>query len=159
MQNAGIPVLKLQLSSALRVAQVEENTLAALQCFDEPVYLHQVVERVDGRINRFHDLPLAIAAHSLAPPDTANRKEWRIHFHVPVFLSALEHFDTTRDQLAKVLEAHARCPLAPHLEVETYTWDVLPEQYRNVPVDQAIARELDWVLGQLDSQRLCDKIA
>ena len=39
----------------------------------------------------------------------------------------------------------------PHLEVETYTWDVLPEEFRNVPIDHAIARELRFVLDTLKS--------
>jgi len=153
MQSAGIPIIKLQLSSALRLPAVNALTLAALQNFDEPVYLHQVVERKNDKLTRFHDLPVAIQAHELTASDTDCVKEWRVHFHVPVFLSALENFGTTKQELASVLQAHARTPIAPHLEVETYTWDVLPADYRNIPVDQAIARELDWVIDKLNVNR------
>lgn len=168
MHSAGIPVIKLQLSSALKIPVVDNNALNALQSFDEPVYLHQVVERTRTKLTRFHDLPLAMQAHELASQDAngklsdmptndetedaiddALNKEWRVHFHVPVFLNTLESFGTTQDELSQVLEAHAKTPLAAHLEVETYTWDVLPENYRNVTVDQAIARELGWVMQQL----------
>lgn len=149
MKAAGIPVIKLQLSSALRLPQVNNSTLAALKSFDEPVYLHQVVESQSGKLTRYHDLPIAIKAHEVDSLSDAMKKEWRVHFHVPVFLSNLEHFGTTQFALSQVLEAHAHTLLAPHLEVETYTWDVLPQHYRNVPVGAAIARELDWVMGCL----------
>jgi len=165
MQQAGIPIIKLQLSSALRLPNVDSRSLASLERFNEPVYLHQVVEKKKKQLTRFHDLPLAIKAHQKAhqlesqhnssqsnvTSDTANNqsKEWRVHFHVPVFLDTLEHFGTTQQQLADVLKAHAHNPIAPHLEVETYTWDVLPEHYRQVDVSQAIARELNWVSDTL----------
>lgn len=155
MKMAGIPIIKLQLSSALRVPRIDAAALTALQCFDEPVYLHQVVERTPGKLTRFHDLPVAMQAHEMATQDPAvdqelvTDKEWRVHFHVPVFLNTLEAFGTTQNELLRVLKAHALSPIAAHLEVETYTWDVLPEHYRNVSVDQAIARELDWVKQSL----------
>ncbi len=143
MQSAGIPIIKLQLSSALRIPQVNQESLAALAAFDEPVYLHQVVEKCSERLTRYDDLPLAMQAHELQP--SGQTKEWRVHFHVPVFLSTLPNFGTTQHDLARVLDAHARSPIAPHLEVETYTWDVLPMHLRNLPVGDAIARELAWV--------------
>lgn len=164
MQSAGIPIIKLQLSSALRLPVVNTLTLSALQNFDEPVYLHQVVERANDKLKRFHDLPVALQAHEICPSTNASdnkavEKEWRVHFHVPVFLSTLEHFGTTQQDLSRVLEAHAHTPIAPHLEVETYTWDVLPSSYRNVPVDQAIARELDWVVENLKVDSSVNEVA
>jgi hypothetical protein len=39
--------------------------------------------------------------------------------------------------------------VAPHLEVETYTWDVLPPELRQSGRAEAIAREMNWVLGEL----------
>ena len=68
-----------------------------------------------------------------------------MHFHVPVFLAEMEHFSTTQDFLREILALHREQPISEHLEVETYTWDVLPERYRGVPVATAIARELNWV--------------
>lgn len=68
---------------------------------------------------------------------------------MPVFLETLERFGTTRFVLEEVLEEQRLRPVAPHLEVETYTWDVLPERYRDVPLPEAIARELDWVRARL----------
>jgi hypothetical protein len=146
LREKGVPVSKLQLSSALRVPQMSEAIAERLRPFDEPIYLHQVVGRNEAGLSRWTDLPDALAELPSAPGS-----EWRIHFHVPVFLSEMEHFSTTQNFLREILALHRTTPISDHLEVETYTWDVLPERYRGVPVSQAIARELKWVLSQLES--------
>jgi len=115
-----------------------------LEQFIEPVYLHQVVEQSSRGLRRFVDLPEA-----LANQPSASDAEWRIHFHVPVFLERMQHFDTTQAFLKEILSIHRKDPISDHLEVETYTWDVLPDEYRNVDVSTAIAREITWVTDQL----------
>lgn len=144
LEGADITIPKLQLSSALRIAAMDGAAAAALKPFEEPVYLHQVVEQAPDRLTRYLDLPEA-----LAEVRAATGREWRVHFHVPVFLAELEAFSTTQDFLRQVIARHRERPVSPHLEVETYTWDVLPRDYRTVEVDEAIARELNWVLGEL----------
>ena len=146
LREKGVPVFKLQLSSALRVAKMSEAIAERLRPFDEPIYLHQVVGRNGAALHRWTDLPDA-----LAELPSALGSEWRVHFHVPVFLSEMEHFSTTQDFLREILALHREAPISNHLEVETYTWDVLPERHRGVPVSQAIARELKWVVDQLSS--------
>jgi sugar phosphate isomerase/epimerase len=146
LRSAGIAIPKLQLSSALRLAEVDEAKLAALRGFDEPVYLHQVIEKSPSGLVRHKDLNEAFAT-----AEAAMGREWRVHFHVPIFLERLEQFDTTQAFLREILALHREEPISPHLEVETYTWDVLPEQYRNVSVSAAIAREMNWVREQLVS--------
>ena len=144
LRAAGIGVPKLQLSAALRIAAVGPETAGQLRPFDEPVYLHQVIARHDGQLTRHVDLPEALEA--LAQNRGA---EWRVHFHVPIFLEQLQDFSTTQAFLGEILALHRREPISAHLEVETYTWDVLPERYRQVDVASAIARELAWVIEQL----------
>jgi sugar phosphate isomerase/epimerase len=148
LRAAGIRVPKLQLSAALRIASVDAAKAARLRAFDEPVYLHQVVERRRGELTRYLDLPQAFAALDDAAPG-GDRREWRIHFHVPIFLAEIEHFSTTQDFLREILAIHREDPVSAHLEVETYTWDVLPEQDRQEDVAVAIARELAWVRDRL----------
>jgi sugar phosphate isomerase/epimerase len=140
----GIRIGKLQLSSALRVASFDERSARHLAAFAEPVYLHQVVQKANGALRRFVDLPQALAAAG-----GAAGAEWRVHFHVPVFLEQMTHFGTTQAFLAEILRLHREDPISAHLEVETYTWDVLPEAYRKADLSSAIARELNWVKGQL----------
>jgi len=145
LRRSGIPIHKLQLSAALRLPEVTPRARAALAAFDEPVYLHQVVSRRGERkLCREVDLTPALARDA-----EADGEEWRIHFHVPVFIADLGTFLTTQDFLAEILAIHAKEPISSHLEVETYTWDVLPSELRTGPVEQAIERELRWVLGRL----------
>jgi hypothetical protein len=146
LRAAGIEVPKLQLSAALRVAEVGPESADQLRPFDEPVYLHQVVERRGDRLTRHLDLPDALATVA----ESAGA-EWRVHFHVPIFLAELKDFSTTQAFLREILALHRRRPISRHLEVETYTWDVLPERYRQVDVASAIARELGWVTEQLEA--------
>lgn len=154
LRAAGIDISKLQLSSALKVGTVDSATVDALRPFDEPVYLHQTMERRNGHITRYVDLDEAIAN-----VEHAAGAEWRSHFHVPIFLEAMEHFATTQDFLLEILALHSREPISSHLEVETYTWDVLPANYRNVGLASAIARELNWVRNVLEETSRGERIA
>jgi hypothetical protein len=94
---------------------------------------------------RHLDLPQALASLDGA----GGGAEWRVHFHVPIFLAELEHFFTTQPFLREILELHRAAPVSAHLEAETYSFDVLPERYRRVDVASAIARELAWVRERL----------
>ena len=140
----GITVAKLQLSAALRVARLDAESAKWLADFAEPVYLHQVVQHSRGVLRRYLDLPEALAAAS-----REEGAEWRVHFHVPIFLERMAHFGTTQSFLREILAQHRGDPISTHLEVETYTWDVLPESYRRVGLSAAIARELNWVKSEL----------
>jgi sugar phosphate isomerase/epimerase len=137
-----ILVGKLQLSSALRIAALDAENARQLAAFAEPVYLHQAVQKANGTLVRYVDLPQALSA-------AAAGAELRVHFHVPVFLEKMEHFGTTQAFLAQILALHRARPISRHLEVETYTWDVLPAAYRTAELSAAIARELEWVKAQL----------
>jgi hypothetical protein len=142
--GAGITIGKVQLSSALKLPVATRQSTQALRPFDEPVYLHQTIERYDGELRRFADLDEAFASL-----DEREGGEWRSHFHVPVFLEHMQDFSTTQDFLREVLALHRKSPVSQHLEVETYTWDVLPPAYRSSDLASAIARELNWVREQL----------
>lgn len=143
LRDAGVPVHKLQLSAALRVPCVDAAARAALASFDESTYLHQVVSRRGAALAFEHDL-----APALARADT-DGEEWRVHFHVPLFVADIPPFATTQDFLAEILAIHRDNPISPHLEVETYTWGVLPPDLRGETIEADIARELNWVLDRL----------
>jgi sugar phosphate isomerase/epimerase len=145
LQAAGIAVPKVQISAGLRLAEATPEALDALRAFSDGVYLHQTVVKSQGKLSRYQDLPEALAE---APVDGA---EWRVHFHVPIFLRELGVFESTQADLLPLLNELATVPDCPHLEVETYTWDVLPEEFRNVPIEDAIARELRFVQDTLGS--------
>ncbi len=138
---AGIAVGHVQVSSALHL---EGAALSRLRRFVEPVYLHQAVARQkDGSLLRFDDLHEALAA---APADVAS---WRVHFHLPVFVHALPECETTQPFLQEIL------PLFPPdtpMEVETYTWSVLPPDLKIADVAASISREIAWVEAAIASR-------
>lgn len=146
LKDAGIKISKLQLSSALRIGEVNSDTAVQLGAMNEPIYMHQVIQNQNGNITRFTDIPFA-----LETIEAAQGAEWRIHFHVPIFLEEMQDLGTTQQFLKDVLAIHKASPVTKQLEVETYTWDVLPDEYRSSGLSAAIARELAWVRGQLAS--------
>jgi hypothetical protein len=148
---AGVPLGKMQLSSALAVAAPASHAgRAALLRFAEPRFLHQVRARGDdGELVGADDIDPDLSVLDTLPAD----RPWRIHYHVPIHRDAVGEVGTTREFLRGAL-AHliaAGAPL-PDLEVETYTWNVLPGEER--PGDLAdlvagIAAELRWVRREL----------
>ena len=144
LNHAGIKISKLQLSSAMRIPSVNNDTIKILKPMNEPIYMHQVVEKKGATLTRYKDLPDA-----LEKIERSFDSEWRIHFHVPIFRKKMALVETTQSFLSKVLSLHSTTPISPHLEVETYTWDVLPKKFRDTDVATAISRELDWVKKQL----------
>lgn len=147
LNAGGAPVLKFHLSSALRLRPTEAS-LARLARMHEPTYLHQTMGRAaDGSIVRFKDIPLAMAA-----VDQLRRlEELRVHFHVPVNAERLEDgLLTTIDHLLAALDVIAKSPGAcRELEIETYTWEVLPPEVRAADVADMIAEEYRWTLAEL----------
>ncbi len=148
---AGVRLGKIQISAALRVPLDEpgaatRRTLAeALEPFAESTYLHQVAARsATGALHRYRDLPDALPH---LPTDEA--EEWRIHYHVPVFIDRFPHFRSTQEDIAATLAHVVREGSCPHLEIETYTWEVLPEPLK-ADVVSSIAREYAWVMACLD---------
>jgi sugar phosphate isomerase/epimerase len=146
LDRAGIRVPKFQISSALRVSDPSPGSAGrrAIARFAEDTYLHQVVARSEQGLHRYVDLPDALAGEF-------GTGEWRIHFHVPVFLRTMGDLDTTQPDLEAVLDLVKQRTDAPCLEVETYTWDVLPAEYRTDDMSEAIARELSWTRARLEA--------
>ncbi len=145
LRGANINIGKLQISAGLRLTDVTVTRARCLQPFIDPVYLHQVIEKHGDNVNRYADLPEAFEQLQ----DDSLPREWRVHFHVPIFLDDLGDFSSTQFFIEDALKLHKESPVSAHLEVETYTWDVLPDQYKGLPIDDAISRELGWVESNL----------
>jgi hypothetical protein len=148
LRGAGIRIGKVQISSALRVLPHELDTLAS---FDEPTYLHQVVARwEDGTLSRHRDLPDFLA--STSEERRPRLRECRVHFHVPIFAGQLGHCGTTRFFLEQLLPRLSHLAPDAALEVETYSWGVLPESLRSSRVATDIVRELEWARSHLEGR-------
>ena len=143
--DAGIPIFKLQEAAALHMPQVTQSIVDTLKRYAKTIYLTQTVEKKNGKLTRFLNLEDAFAAWEKDP----GPREWRTHFHVPVFLDDLGPFRTTRFAIEDALRFHKLKPLSRQLEIETYTWDVLPDNLKTGDIVDYVCRELDWVRGQL----------
>jgi hypothetical protein len=144
LKDFGLRVGKIQISAALKAEfpdqpDEREAVRQAFASFNEPTYLHQVVARTkSGELLRFRDLPDALAAFD----DT--HAEWRAHFHVPIFVNDYGVLQSTQDDIREVLDLLSTRAFTNQLEVETYTWDVLPAPLKFNLID-SIEREIKWV--------------
>ncbi len=150
-QTAHISIGKIQISAALKKEFPEDNERSAYyQAFsslNEPTYLHQVVSRHDDdSLESFRDLPEALESFN-----NPQIREWRTHFHVPVFVDSYGVLEATQADIVEVLELWKQHPMTAHLEVETYTWEVLPTELQ-LEITDSIVREMQWVLQQIKTE-------
>lgn len=152
LQAAGIKIGKVQISSAIKVVIGKDQSQRQilhdqLMPFADSVYLHQVIGRkADGSLEHYPDL-----APALEKIFSTKAEEWRIHFHVPVFVEHYINISSTRKQIEKAFEHLTENKFTRHLEIETYTWEVLPPHTKSGLVD-SIEREYQWVLEKLDQK-------
>jgi len=143
--DSGVQIVKLQEAASMYIPDVSQKIVDALQTFAKTIYLSQTCQKKDGKMTWFLNLEDAFEDWYKNP----GPREWRTHFHVPVFLNDLGAFGTTRFALEQALAFHKKTPLSTHLEIETYTWDVLPDHLKTGDIVEYVTRELDWVKGQL----------
>lgn len=143
--DAGIPIFKLQEAASLWVDNLTEDKIASLRRFTDTIYLSQTSLKQDGKITKYLNLGEALDAYEANPVIT----EMRTHFHVPVFLEELGPFRTTRFGVQEALKMHRETSLSDHLEIETYTWDVLPAELKTGDIIDYVCRELEFVRAEL----------
>lgn len=148
-RRSEIKISKLHLSSALKLQPTTENR-ARLAAFGDDTYLHQVISRgPDGKLTRYRDLDVGLA-------DVKNNSdEWRVHFHVPLNAPPVAGLENTADHLLGVLDVLQGDPgLCSHLEMETYTWEVLPPELKSRSVVEQLTGEYEWCLRELKGRGL-----
>lgn len=139
-----IRIGKIQVSAALKIVfetKDDEKIWNELSKFNEPIYLHQVTEKVGDRVKTYPDLPEILERRGA-------HKELRAHYHVPIFLETYGALFSTQDHILKALKEIKDYPVSEHLEIETYTWDVLPLDLKQ-DLSQSIIREIDWLKTRL----------
>ena len=150
LKELDVSIGKIQISAALKAMipeddQQREVLAEAFADYNEPTYLHQVIARkADGSLTRFRDLPDALSGLQ-----QSDAKEWRAHFHVPIFQDDFGVLKSTQTDIIELLGLHNELELCSHLEVETYTWGVLPGDLK-LDISESISRELRWVLPLLN---------
>lgn len=144
--RSNIRLSKMHLSSALKL-DPRGGGWEALKPFAEDTYLHQVVIRSGDTLRRIVDLPEALI-EAARTDDLGD--EWRVHFHIPLSDEPAAPLQSTRDHLEGSLSWLSSHPGAcHHLEMETYTWDVLPKPLHRDDVDAQIIAEYEWTLAAL----------
>lgn len=148
-----IRISKIHLSSALTVSDFSKKTLQLLANFCENTYLHQVIAKNRKQpLQRYEDLDQALNARKTG---NDHAKEWRIHFHIPLHAQPKMPLSSTSSYIQKTLDFlknnHNICN---HFEMETYTWEVLPEELVEIDVIEQLVKEYAWIIGQLNSRGL-----
>jgi hypothetical protein len=144
LKSAGIKIGKIQVSAALKVrfdTSDKDKIWESLAQFDEPTYLHQVTENTNEGVKTYNDLPVVLK-------NKTDVSELRAHFHVPIFLESFEELYSTQDHILKVINILRENMISEHLEVETYTWDVLPASLKR-ELSESIIREMNWLIDKL----------
>ncbi len=148
IRDAGLRVVKVQASAALQVDDPADPVArAAVARFAEPRYLHQTREQGPEGVLRVDDLPEALDTLPATGP-------WRVHVHVPLHARPAAPLSATTEVLRTAVGAVARTPHGDeaHLDVETYTWAVLPDDLAaraESDLVAGIAAELRWAVTHL----------
>ncbi|MEZ6062228.1 MAG: metabolite traffic protein EboE [Planctomycetaceae bacterium] len=151
--DAGVRINKVHITNAVELTDPAGNVAGreALLRYVEQRYLHQTYARLhDARIVTRPDL-LADDINRSPPDEFLSAEAWRIHFHVPVFAETLGPLKTTRSDLKAALRRIAALEYSPHLEVETYTWPVMPGEAKSDDLASRIGRELASTYELLES--------
>ncbi len=144
-----IGIGKVQITSGLKVRFPKERQLRAglspcLERFAESEYLHQVIgRRAGGSAGRFPDLCLALPHLEGCRDD-----EWRIHYHMPLFVGRYRMMESTQAETLEVLRLLSEKGFTEHLEIETYTWEQLPGDIK-IDLFDSLLKEYHWVLDAL----------
>jgi hypothetical protein len=145
----GIQVGKVQVTSGLKViipgGQEERQALTGdLEAFGHSPYLHQVLaQREDGTFYLYHDLNEALSKF-----DSLDQ-EWRIHFHMPLYAKGFAGLSSTQEETCGLLRLLKERRFCRHLELETYTWEVLPPAMQ-LDILECLEKEYRWTLQVLD---------
>ncbi|MEW9528312.1 metabolite traffic protein EboE [Microbispora sp. NPDC049125] len=136
LREAGLPVVKVQVSAALETAEPE-----ALREYAEPRFLHQTRNPDGGTAD---DLDEALG--------TALPGPWRVHYHVPLHMRPEPPLSSTTPVLREALALLVGSGACDHYDVETYTWGVLPPEHRpstSADLAAGIAAELAFARDEL----------
>jgi sugar phosphate isomerase/epimerase len=146
LKKEKIAVWKLQQAAAMMIPVVTKEKVEAVKKYAKTIYLTQTHQRdKKGKITRYLNLEDAIAAWEKKPVAC----EWRIHFHVPVFLEDLGPFKSTRFAIEEAMAFQKKHRLSDQLEIETYTWDVLPDELKTGDIVEYVTKEIEWVKSLL----------
>ncbi len=145
--NVGIKVSKIHFSCAISIIPTKQS-LGILKTFSEPTYLHQtIIKAKNGPLIRVKDLDVALKM------DEKNRipdmEEWRIHFHIPLYSVPEPPIRSTLFHIQDVMDILKKTPsICSHFEIETYTFNILPQSFKNRNVVEQLIGEYNFVINE-----------
>ncbi len=138
-----IEIFKIQLSSGLKISGSAREVIEYLEKFNDGIYLHQsVLKKDNGEMIHFLDL------ENIKEISPETEGEFRVHFHVPLFLNKFERASGTDDFTKEIIKIYKKNKMTSHLETETYTFDVLPPEFKLQKIEECLAKELEWCKRQ-----------
>ena len=143
---AGVPIVKLQEAASMHIPEVTQETVDALQSFAKTIYLSQTCQKKDGKMTWFLNLEDAFEAWYKIPGRASGARISTCRCSSPISAAASAR---RASRWKQALAVHKQTPLSTHLEIETYTWDVLPDHLKTGDIVDYVTRELEWVKGQL----------
>ena len=150
LTNAGLRISKIHLSNAIAIDANSEVALKEIKAFEEPTYLHQVLINDGESIRRYKDLPefFEEIGKEKGEREKEKAKLARIHFHIPLHAQPSDPLGSTIQHTIDTLNYLKQHPnTCSHLEMETYTWGVLPDELQ-IPIEQQLTQEHLWALEQ-----------
>ena len=151
--DAEVPIAKVQLSTALRSSiKADLGSLRSeLASFADPVYLHQtrIMSSEKKILNSFRDLPELLISGEFKELGNSDRLLVS-HFHLPIFLNTISsNFATASEEMDKTLEIIKQYPeICSNIEIETYTYSVLPHLIKPESREKMMLEEYRYVLGK-----------
>ncbi len=144
LADQNIRISKIHLSNAPQLSPQVSEELETIRQFEEPTYLHQVIAKKGSQLLRYKDLNEALASQ-----EALSAEQWRVHFHIPLYANHQATLSSTevhlKDSIHYLLKNKQACE---HLEMETYTWGVMPG-HLSEGITTQITNEYAWVLDQL----------
>lgn len=152
LEESRIRIAKIQLSAALsadlRKMQNRREVLREIAKFSEPVYFHQTSARFGAKIERWPDLPAALDRLEAG----AEADDMRVHFHVPLHWPGKKFIESTRRIMTDEFWTMIHEGICPNLEIETYTFHVLPQRIAGKNLAESIEKEYRWVMEKKESR-------
>ncbi|WP_205878004.1 metabolite traffic protein EboE [Mycobacterium camsae] len=142
LAELGIDVVKIQASNAIEIHDLAaEGVAEAFAEFSHSPYLHQA-NGVDGHGRRWFRDDLR-----LDDPSVPTSGHVRVHYHVPLHVSPPAPLSNTSYVLTEVMAmlCDATIPRPVDIEIETYTWEVLPASLRMPSLADDLAAEICWL--------------
>lgn len=130
-------------------AVMGEDLMAAVHCYQSAGF---PISRIQVSAALRSDDEAALAPFLAESVYLHQRRGNRIHYHVPLCWDGAGPLESTRDALTDEFLAWAQCANVP-LEIETYTYDVMPQELRGESIVQKIVEEEKWLADRLKKMK------